>query len=78
MADGQWYWCLTHRAVEPYAACKAADRLGPYATPEDAAAALDTVSKRNEAWDDDPRYDDDADGDGDPHTHDDRDRFGPF
>ncbi len=68
MADGQWYWCLTHKKVEPYGACKAADRLGPYATADEAAGALDEVAKRNEQWDNDPRFDDDEDGDGNPRT----------
>ncbi len=63
MAEGQWYWCLKHRKVEPYGACKAEDRLGPYATPDEAAGALDQVKARNEAWDHDPRFNDDEDGD---------------
>lgn len=76
MVEGQWYWCLTHKAVEPYEACKSIDRLGPYATREDAAAALATVTRRNDEWEHDPRFDDDDDGD--PRTHDDRDHVGPF
>ena len=78
MVEGQWYWCLTHKAVEPYEACKSIDRLGPYATREDAAAALATVTRRNDEWAPHPRFDDDDDGDGDPRTHDDRDHVGPF
>jgi len=58
--DSEWYFCLTHHAVEPYDGCKAEDRLGPYATYADAAAALDKVQRRNEAWDNDPRFNDDA------------------
>ena len=62
MTDGQWYWCLKHHAVEPYQGCKAEDRLGPYATRDEAAAALDTVQQRNEQWDrEDEEYDDDPD-----------------
>jgi len=64
MADRQWYWCLEHSAVEPYERCRAATRLGPYATRADAARALDKVRERNEEWDSDPRFndpDDDAD-----------------
>jgi hypothetical protein len=30
----QWYWCLTHQQVEPAAACRADDRMGPYDSPE--------------------------------------------
>ena len=32
MADGEWYWCLKHHAVEPYDGCRSEERLGPYAT----------------------------------------------
>ncbi len=60
MSDGQWYFCLTHHAVEPYDGCKSEDRLGPYATQAEAAGALEKVKERNEAWDaEDARFDDD-------------------
>jgi hypothetical protein len=62
MAEGQWYYCLTHHAVEPYDGCKSIDRLGPYETPEDAACALAKVAERNEAWENDPRFNDDEPG----------------
>ena len=62
MAEGQWYWCLKHQAVEPYEACKAEDRLGPFATREEAAKALERVQERNDQWDrEDEEYGDDAD-----------------
>lgn len=61
MSDGQWYWCLVHHAVEPYDACKSADRLGPYATRDEAANALERVKVRNEQWDNDPRFNDEDD-----------------
>ena len=52
MADGQWWYCVKHKTVESdQVACKAVDRLGPYATQEEAERALDTVAKRNAAWD---------------------------
>ncbi len=51
MADPQWYWCLAHRRVEPYEACRAADRLGPFPTADEAAAALDTFQRRNAEYD---------------------------
>jgi hypothetical protein len=54
-----WYWCLTHQRVEPEDGCANAERLGPYASREEAAAALDTAAARNEAWDSDPRWNDD-------------------
>lgn len=63
MAEGQWYWCLTHHRVEPYEACRSEVRLGPYATREDAANALEKVQDRNEAWENDPRYADEKDDD---------------
>ena len=31
--------------------CPGKDRLGPYATEEEAARALETVRRRNEEWD---------------------------
>ena len=62
MADGEWYWCLKHHAVEPYEGCKAEDRLGTYSTRDEAEGALDTVQRRNEEWDrEDEEYDGDAD-----------------
>ncbi len=61
MAQGEWYYCLDHHTVEPYEACKSESRLGPYATPADAAKALERVAQRNEDWENDPRYSDDED-----------------
>jgi hypothetical protein len=59
MTDGDWYFCLTHLRIEHGAACANAERLGPYATREDAERALQTAAERNEAWDNDPRWKDD-------------------
>lgn len=56
MAKGEWYYCLDHHTVEPYEACRSASRLGPYATPADAAGAIDRAAQRNEDWENDPRY----------------------
>ena len=55
MNNDQEYWfCLTHRAVEPRGEfCSANDRLGPYPTRTDAERALEKVKERNAAWDDD-------------------------
>ncbi|MFT3862023.1 hypothetical protein [Micropruina sp.] len=62
MIDDQWYWCLRHNAIEPYAGCKAEDRLGPYATRDEAGLALEIVRLRNERWDrDDEQFGDDPD-----------------
>jgi hypothetical protein len=60
MAD-RYYYCLKHHEVEGAEGCPAADRLGPYATREEAARALEIVKERNEAWDNDPRWNDDLD-----------------
>jgi hypothetical protein len=60
MADGQWWYCLQHKTVEADdAGCKAVDRLGPYASREEAASALQRVAERNDAWDNDPKWNDD-------------------
>lgn len=56
--EDEFYYCLKHKTVEPYDGCKAADRLGPYPTQADAAAALDHAEERNEAWETDPRFND--------------------
>lgn len=79
MTETPWYYCLTHHVVEPWDGCKAADRLGPYRTPEEAAKALQTVAERNEEWAEDPRFNDPEDAD---EAEDDWDRdsegWGPF
>ncbi len=62
MAEEFWY-CLKHHAVEPRAGCKNADRLGPYPTREEASRALEKVQQRNEAWDNDPEWNDRAEDD---------------
>jgi hypothetical protein len=55
----KWWWCLEHKAVEGQNGCAPADRLGPYDTREEAARALEKVAERNEAWDNDPNWNDD-------------------
>lgn len=60
MADGEFYYCLDHKTVEPYQGCKSANRLGPYATRKEAENALATVAERNEDWDNDPKWNDDV------------------
>lgn len=60
----QFYYCLIHRAVEPAdAGCRNEDRLGPYPTRAQAEQALAAVAERNESWDNDPRWNDDAEVD---------------
>jgi hypothetical protein len=46
-----WYFCLRHQRVEPEDGCPGKDRLGPYASREEAARAIETVHRRNEEWD---------------------------
>jgi hypothetical protein len=48
----RWYFCTRHGTVEPEdGGCPGKDRLGPYATREEAEHALETVHRRNEEWD---------------------------
>lgn len=77
MQSSDWYYCLDHRAVEPYEGCRSASRLGPYRTIDEASAALARVAERNEAWDNDPRFNEDET---DPESPPDQDRphWGPF
>ncbi len=66
MSQDQWYYCLVHHTVEPAEGCKAIERLGPYATREEAEQALQIAQARNEEWDNDPRFnDEDPDADDD-------------
>ncbi|MEU7030365.1 hypothetical protein AB0A60_27225 [Streptomyces sp. NPDC046275] len=65
---GEWYYCLEHKKVEEGPECPAKNRFGPYASPEEAAHAMETARERNLEWDTDPRWHEraaDADGDGD-------------
>ena len=60
MADGDWWYDLkTKSAVQDTRAGKVTDRLGPYSSREEAERALDKVLERNEAFDNDPRWNDD-------------------
>ena len=72
MADGEWYWCLQHHAVEPYDGCRSEERLGPYATQAEASQALEKVAARNKEFDHDPRFND-LDENGEPEGG-----WGPF
>ena len=55
---GEFYYCLKHRKAEEGPECPAKNRLGPYATRAEAEHAIETVSERNRAWDNDPRWND--------------------
>lgn len=52
-----WFYNLKTRQVEGPGASKAENRLGPFATREEAADALSRVAARNEAWDEEDRRD---------------------
>ncbi len=55
----RYYYCLEHHTVEAEDGCRAADRLGPYSSRQEAERALDKVRERNEEWDNDPAWNDD-------------------
>lgn len=52
MADERWYWCLEHDRAEQGRVCRAASRMGPYESAEEAARWKERVEERNDAWDD--------------------------
>ncbi|MET8542753.1 hypothetical protein ABZW03_19170 [Kitasatospora sp. NPDC004799] len=60
---GEWFYCIKHDKVEEGPECPAKDRLGPYATPEEAAQALRIADERNREWQNDPRWSDRPDDD---------------
>jgi len=53
MADEKrwWYSLKTHSVEDDDGPTPGKDRLGPFATKQEAARALETVQKRNEEWD---------------------------
>ena len=60
MADDQWWYDLnTKTAVQDNKAGRVTDRLGPYASREEAERAMQRVDERNDAYDNDPRWNDD-------------------
>jgi hypothetical protein len=58
--DEQWWYCMKHRTVEGGAGCSNTDRMGPYASRDEAAAAIDNAAQRTQAWETDPRWNDDV------------------
>lgn len=54
----KYWWCLIHSSVEGPDGCAYKDRLGPYESEAEAARALEKVKERNEAWDNDPKWND--------------------
>ena len=60
MSDAEYWFCLKHHTVEGEEGCRNADRLGPYGSAEAASRALDKVAERNEEWESDPDWNDEA------------------
>lgn len=59
MADDQWWFDLNSKsAIQDNKAGKARDRLGPYATREEAERALQKVDERNEEADQESDWED--------------------
>lgn len=54
----KYWYCVKHHAVEPPEGCAPIDRLGPFATREEAEHALDKAEQRNQEWDNDPAWND--------------------
>ena len=50
-ATMSWYYCLTHQQVEPDDGCANDQRMGPYATEQEASTALSRAAERNAAFD---------------------------
>ncbi len=53
-----WWYCLRHQAVEQGPGCPGKERLGPYPTQEQAVQALEQAARRNQQWEEDPRWND--------------------
>ena len=54
-----WYDLTTKQVVRGRKLGKAVDRLGPYASREEAEQAMERVAERNEEWEHDPKWNDD-------------------
>jgi hypothetical protein len=60
MADKHfWYDLNTKSVITDDNDTKATDRLGPYATREEAEHALQLVEERNKAWEEDDEWGED-------------------
>lgn len=53
---GEWFYCIEHQKVEEGPDCPAKDRMGPYATREEAAHAMETAAARNSEWENDSKW----------------------
>jgi hypothetical protein len=59
-SEHEFWYCLKHHRVEGKDGCKNADRLGPYPSEAEASRALEKTQERNEEWDNDPKWNDEA------------------
>ena len=61
VSEPEEYWfCVKHHRVETQDnLCPSKHRLGPYPSEAEAARALEKTEERNEAWDNDPDWNDD-------------------
>lgn len=55
----EWWYCLKHNRVES-SGCPNAERLGPYESRAAAERALEGAAERTQAWDNDPRWNDES------------------
>jgi hypothetical protein len=55
----QWWFCLKHQTVEHGDSCANSERMGPYASREEAERSLSQAAERTEQWDNDPKWRDD-------------------
>lgn len=62
----EYWYCLKHNTVERDVGCPNKKRLGPYETQGEAARALETAAERNEQWESDPAWNDEAEDEDDP------------
>lgn len=58
--SGYWYCVKHHRVEQGEDVCPPIDRLGPYDSREEAEKALQKAAQRNEEWDNDPKWNDQA------------------
>ena len=55
----QWWFCLRHKTVEQGPGCPNEERMGPYSSSAEASGALSRAAERSEAWESDPKWNDD-------------------
>ena len=56
--QAQWWWSLTKNRVEHGPGEPNAERLGPFNSEAEASEALTRAKRRNDAWDNDPAWED--------------------